>query len=94
MTFQDLSYIGALLLAVIAVYNGFVGGRKTSAETYESYERTAKMNQERMEKIQADLDELRQELVDWKDWADRLVAQVKSLGGKPVPFISTRKTGD
>lgn len=89
MTFQDLSYIGALILAGIAVYKGFIEGRKISVDTYESYERTAKLNAEHVERLETSIVEFRQELSDWKNWAERLCKQLKAHGIEPEPFIST-----
>ncbi|MDM7940146.1 MAG: hypothetical protein QUS07_07380 [Methanothrix sp.] len=34
------------------------------------------------------IQDLEQQLIDWKDWAERLVAQVESLGVVPEEFIS------
>lgn len=41
--------------------------------------------------LKEQIDELKVELQDWKDWASRLVEQVKGLGHDPVPFKSSKK---
>jgi len=41
--------------------------------------------------LQNRIEELDTELKDWKNWAERLVKQVKKLGQEPVPFISSKK---
>lgn len=41
----------------------------------------------------AELDNVRAELIEWKDYAFRLAHQVKSLGHEPVPFKPVHVTG-
>lgn len=40
----------------------------------------------RITKIETELAQVKSDLGDWQDWAQRLVNQVKALGHKPVPF--------
>jgi uncharacterized protein HemX len=43
-----------------------------------------------IEPLQEQINKLEQELEDWKNWADRLVTQIKGLGCEPVPFKQSK----
>ena len=61
---------------------------KTEADTNEQIRQTVMAL---IKPLQERVAELERELLDWKDWASRLVTQIKSLGCDPVPFKSSRK---
>jgi len=45
-----------------------------------------KLRKQEIEAIRKELSDVRLEMVEWKDYAIRLVYQVKSLGHEPIPF--------
>lgn len=75
------------------------------ATAAESYARAAKTYAEELESVRQELANLRREIdsrdklileqglviEDLKDWAQRLIFQVKSLNGNPVPLRSTSR---
>ncbi|KAF0106154.1 MAG: hypothetical protein FD147_2562 [Chloroflexi bacterium] len=44
-----------------------------------------------IEPLQDQINELKKELKEWKNWAGAMYKQLKGLGHEPVPFVSTKK---
>jgi hypothetical protein len=42
-----------------------------------------------IEPLEKRVRDLERELAEWKNWAERLVRQVKKLGHEPVPFVES-----
>lgn len=55
-------------------------------ETQDKLRETQRRMQKEIDATKAELAEVKRENSDLKDWAERLVFQVKSFGGTPVPF--------
>lgn len=49
-------------------------------------ERVLARAREDMQRMQAEIDDLRSELMRYQEWATRLTKQVRALGGEPVPM--------
>ncbi len=62
--------------------------QKTETEANETLRQTVMALidplKKRIDELQAEVNELREENADLRDWAERLVAQVKGLGAEPV----------
>jgi uncharacterized coiled-coil protein SlyX len=94
----DLAGIAALIATGIVVWKAFFETRATSADTASKYEELANRSAERalsldsrvsdlekrIDEQQQTIESLRCENADLRDWAERLVHQVQSLGGAPV----------
>ena len=91
-----------VLIAIIVTIGGVVGGaisaliigaqqrRKTTAETNDliadSVTKLIKPLYDRICELERVIDLLKKENFNLKAWAEKLVAQIKTLGGTPVDF--------
>ncbi len=100
------AFISAIVGVVGVVAGALITGasqrHKVKAESAKAEAEAAKIKAEENEQIrqtvmslieplQEQINKLEQELEDWKNWADRLVTQIKGLGCEPVPFKQTSK---
>lgn len=94
----DYAGIGALILAVVAIYKAWRGDPKADAEatrTWQEMTATAsKRNKEMQDEIDsmcARLDEIEAELSYYKEGVGKLLAQLESMDVKPVWHPRRRK---
>jgi predicted PurR-regulated permease PerM len=96
-----ITAIGGLIAIFISLFTAVTAAKK---EAFDQLERIVKTLQGENEKLQGRVTTLENELIckneeidkrddmieDLKDWAERLVSQVKSAGLDPVPFKKRR----
>lgn len=75
--------------AIIAALAGWLNGRKTKTDIIKDYQDIAARSAEREQRLMLMVDRLEGEIEDLKDWAERLVMQVKRIspGTQPEEFI-------
>lgn len=70
---------------------------KTEAEANEIIRKTVmdliEPMQKKIDALQIKVSELEAENADLKEWAERLVVQVKSFGAKPAEFLRCKREG-
>lgn len=76
--------LGGLFLGI---YNAVIGARKG---TIEEWRGLLEEQRNLIVELKKKLDEKEEENEDLKDWADRLVHQVRGAGLEPVPFRHIR----
>ena len=74
------SGLGGLLLGI---YNAILGARKGSVDEWRGL---LQEHRELILQLRKQLEEKEEEIEDLKDWAERLVCQVKGAGLEPVMF--------
>ena len=91
MEYIDLAGIGALILAVAALYKAWKGEPRDTADAakiWQEMSATSAIQQkeckERMDAIETHLVELQEELVEYKIGVDKLIAQLETHKIRPV----------
>ncbi len=87
--------IGGAGVVAGALITGLLQRRKIRAESEkdsaDANEQIRKTVMALLDPLQKRVEQLETELDDWKNWAERLVHQVKCLGAEPVPFKERKK---
>ena len=91
MEYIDLAGIGALILAVVALYKAWKGEPKETADAAKIWQEmsatAAKQSREckeRMDNIESVVEALQHELDEYKDGVDKLITQLEENQIKPV----------
>ena len=99
-----IALIVSLLTAGGLVWDRVVSRRKVKAEAHKT---EADANEtlrdtvmklidplkKRIDELETTVEELKAENADLKEWAERLVVQVKSFGAKPAEFVRCKREG-
>ncbi len=90
-----LTALVALLVAIGGIITAIATRKKASAEAAELISETVlkllKPLRQRIEELEGEVRQYKQEVEDVRWWAERLVEQVERLGGEPVKFVRRKK---
>ena len=98
MEYLDFAGIGALILAIVAIYKAWKGEPRENADAAKIWQEmtatSAKQQQEcqqRMDEMDKKLDCLQSELEEYKVGVDKLITQLEGHGITPVWYPRRRK---
>lgn len=87
----DFAGVGALILAVVAIYKAWKGDPRADAEATRTWQEMSAIASKRNQDMQAEidsmcarLDDIEAELSYYKQGVGKLLAQLEEMGVKPV----------
>jgi hypothetical protein len=85
----------AILFGVGGIGSFFLSMKRSKAQNAldlsSAWEKLAQPLMERLECLERQLKDQEVEINDLRGWAERLVKQVRELGGEPVPFVVRKR---